>query len=79
MKQSPTASYVEKAKLLSREEVEQLFSRMGRRTAHRLDRDKLTPLEAVALQLEKEDRDLEEWRARWSEIQEQDKKKRKGK
>ncbi|TRZ63808.1 MAG: hypothetical protein D4S02_12075 [Rhodocyclaceae bacterium] len=60
--------YLEKAKLLSREEVEHLFSRMRGKLARRLDDKEMDPLEAIARQLEFEDRQLMEWRARVSEI-----------
>ena len=54
--------YLEKAKLLSRDEVEHLFSRMRGRYTHRLDDKKIDPLEAIAIQLEYEDERLAEWR-----------------
>ena len=60
--------YLEKAKLLSRNKVEHLFSRMRGKYARKLDDDKISPLEAVARQLEYEEERLGEWRARTSEL-----------
>jgi len=60
--------YLEKAKLLSRNKVEHLFSRMRGKYARKLDDDKISPLEAVARQLEYEEERLGEWRARISEL-----------
>ena len=77
MKRALKEEYLEKAKELSREEAEKILSRMRRKLARRLDETDLTPLEAVARQLQKEDDDLAEWRARWAEIQERDSKKKK--
>ncbi|HTH41140.1 MAG TPA: hypothetical protein VL968_10155 [Rhodocyclaceae bacterium] len=77
MKRALKEEYLEKAKELSREDAEKILSRMRRKLARRLDENDLTPLEAVARQLQKEDDDLAEWRARWAEIQERDSKKKK--
>lgn len=76
MKRVPTEAYLEKARGLTKEEAERVFARMRGKYMRRLEDKETTPLEAVALQLEKEDRDLEEWRARWAEITERDEKKR---
>lgn len=76
MTKVPSKEYVEKARRLTKEEAERVFARMRSKYMRRLEDKETTPLEAVALQLEKEDRDLEEWRARWAEIAERDEKKR---
>ena len=65
--------YLEKAKRLSREEVEQLFSRMRGKFSRRLDDKKIDPLEAVAKQLEYEAERLAEWRARIYELRQKSK------
>jgi hypothetical protein len=38
----------------------------------KLEHDKIESLEAVALQLQLEDEDLNEWRQRWAEIAERE-------
>ena len=60
--------YLEKAASLTREEAERLFSRMRGKLIKKLEHDKIESLEAVALQLQLEDEDLNEWRQRWAEI-----------
>ena len=60
--------YLEKAASLTREEAERLFSRMRGKLIRKLEHDKIESLEAVALQLQLEDEDLNEWRQRWAEI-----------
>ena len=64
----PSQEYIEKAKLLTREDAERLLSRMRGKLMRRREDHKLIPLEAVALQLELEDKQLQEWRARYAEI-----------
>jgi hypothetical protein len=64
----PSEQYIEKAKLLSKEEAERLFARMRRRYLRWTKKEKLNPLEAVALQLEYEDGQLEEWRDKMNEL-----------
>ena len=76
---TPDEEYIEKAKLLSEEDAERLLSRMEGKLPRRLQKDKLTQLEALAIQLEVEDDMLKEWREHMAEIrakdQENDKKK----
>ena len=62
------SQYIEKAKQLSREEAESLFARMKGRIARRMEDKKMTPLDAIAIQLELEDTQLQEWRKRVAEI-----------
>lgn len=76
MKRIPSETYLEKARKLTKEEAERVFARMRGKYMRRLEDKETTPVEAVALQLEKEDRDLEEWRARWAEIAASEEKKR---
>lgn len=54
--------YLEKALLLSVEEQERVLSRMSGKLPRRLVKDKLSVDEALAIQLEIEDEQLNEWR-----------------
>jgi hypothetical protein len=56
--------YLAKVQLLTDEEKERLFSRMGGKLPHRLQKDKLSKDEALAIQMELEDEQLQEWRER---------------
>ena len=69
--------YVDKAMALSRDDVEQIFSRMRGKLTHGLDRRKIPPVQAVALQLQYEDEQLAEWRERIAELRKKDKEKNK--
>ena len=73
MKKIPSDEYLEKARLLSGEETERLLSRMRSKLKRRLEDKKMSALEAVAIQLEKEDEELNEWRAKMAEIREKTK------
>jgi len=64
----PTPEYLEKAKQLDNEEIERLLVRMRGRFARRLEDKRMSAIEAVALQLEYEDEELEEWRERLTEM-----------
>jgi N-acyl-L-homoserine lactone synthetase len=70
MKKTPSEKYLEKAKLLSKEETERLLSRMRTKLMRRLEDKKMSAEEVVAIQLEIEDEDLEEWRKKWTELKE---------
>jgi hypothetical protein len=67
---SPAEEYVEKAKSLSRRDAERLFSRMGGKLTRRLGDNRLTALEVVAIQLELEDQQLQEWRKNFATVRE---------
>jgi hypothetical protein len=54
--------YLAKVKLLSKEETERLLSRMGGKLDRRLEKNKLSRDEALAIQLQVEDEQLQEWR-----------------
>ena len=69
MKKTPDAEYLEQAKLLTKEETERLLSRMRAKLMRRLEDKKLSALEVVAIQLEIEDKELNEWRERMAEIE----------
>ena len=68
MKKTPADAYIEKAMLLTREETERVMSRMRSKLTRRLDGNKFSSLEAVAIQLEIEDEALNEWRKNMAEI-----------
>ena len=75
MKKTPDAEYLEQAKLLTKEETERLLSRMRAKLMRRLEDKKLSALEVVAIQLEIEDKELNEWRERMAEIEKRTKNK----
>ncbi len=54
--------YLAKVKLLTKEETERLLSRMGGKLPRRLEKRKVSQEEALAIQLELEDEQLQEWR-----------------
>ncbi|MCX7187179.1 MAG: hypothetical protein WCG46_06370 [Methylophilaceae bacterium] len=66
--------YKDKAKLLSPEEAERLLSRMSGKLPKRLDKDKLSVEDALALQLELEEENLNEWREKMAKIKSESKK-----
>lgn len=68
--------YLEKALLLSEDERERVLSRMTGKLPRRLEKDKLSVDEALAIQLEIEDEQLNEWRERMHSIQKVDKDKK---
>lgn len=64
--------YIAKAKKLSKSQQERVLSRMDAKLHKRLDKHKLTELEAIAIQMEVEDELLEEWRDKVTEIREKE-------
>jgi hypothetical protein len=68
MKRTPKDEYLERARRLSGNEIERLLSRLRGKLRRRLEEERLSPLEVIALQLESDDDDLNEWRARMSEL-----------
>jgi hypothetical protein len=70
MKKIPSDIYLEKAKLLSKEEKERLLSRTRTKLMRRLEDNKMSAEEVIAIQLEIEDEDLDEWRKKWAELKE---------
>lgn len=62
MKHKADEAYLEKAKNLTEEQVERLHSRMRNKLTTKTEDKKITPLEALAIQMELEDEQLEEWR-----------------
>ncbi|MFM2435000.1 MAG: hypothetical protein RL063_980 [Pseudomonadota bacterium] len=66
--------YKDKAKLLSPTEAERLLSRMSGKLPKRLDKEKLSLEDALALQLELEEENLNEWREKMAKIKSEPKK-----
>lgn len=64
----PTDEYLEQARHLNKEETERLLARMRSKLMRRLEDKKMSVQEVVAIQLETEDEELQEWRARMAEI-----------
>jgi hypothetical protein len=76
----PAEEYLEKAKLLSEEETERLMARMRSKLMRRLEDKKMSVPEVVAIQMEIEDEELNEWREKMAEIRTtEERKKSKGK
>ena len=73
-KKIASEEYQEKAKLLNADEAERLLSRMSGKLPKRLDKDKMSKEDALALQLEIEDEHLNEWRAKMAKINSESKK-----
>jgi hypothetical protein len=71
--------YLEQANQLDNDTKEQLLSRMVGKLPRRLEKEKLTQIEAIAIQLELEDEHLEEWRTKFAQIKEKLNKKNKAK
>jgi hypothetical protein len=74
---SASPEYLERAATLSREDAERLFSRMRGKLARRLENERIDSLDAVALQLQLEDEELNEWRQRWEELSQREAKRAK--
>ena len=60
--------YEVKARALSEEDAERLLSRMTGKLPKRLHKEKLTREEALAIQLEVEDEQLNEWRKNMKDL-----------
>lgn len=71
----PVDEYLEKASQLNKEETERLLARMRSKLMRRLEDKKMSVQEVVAIQLEIEDEELQEWRARMTEIRKKSKNK----
>jgi len=69
--------YLAQAQALSVEEQERVLSRMTGKLPRRLEKDKLNREEALAIQLELEDEQLQEWRERMHAIKAESKAKEK--
>lgn len=71
----PADEYLEKASHLNKDETERLLARMRSKLMRRLEDKKMSVREVVAIQLEIEDEELQEWRARMTEIRKKSKNK----
>ena len=67
-KKTASEEFIDKAKLLNTEEAERLLSRMRGKLPKRLNNDKLSREDAIALQLELEEEQLNEWREKMAKI-----------
>ena len=67
--------YIDKVSNLSEEEADRLLSRMTGKLTRRINDSKLSSIDAIAIQLELEDEQLEEWRENRIKINEKFKKK----
>jgi len=74
---SSKKDYILKAKELAGEQRERVLSRMSGKLPKRLEKDKLTEDEAIAIQLELEDEQLTEWKQKVATIREKENKKNK--
>lgn len=79
MKDKVNPEYLEKVKQLSADEAERVLSRMGGKLPKRFIKEKLSQEEALALQLEIEDEQLQEWRDKVVKMREEDEKRDKKK
>lgn len=79
MKEKLNPVYLEKVQQLSPSEAERVLSRMGGKLPKRFIKEKLTQEEALALQLEIEDEQLNEWREKMDKLREEDEKQSKKK
>ena len=76
MKIKPASEeYLDKAQKLTEAESERLLSRMRGKPARKLEENKLTTLEALAIQLELDDVLLSEWRKNMYAMREKEEKK----
>jgi hypothetical protein len=71
--------YLEKARNLTEDERERLLSRMSVKLLHRLQKEKTSTDDTLAIQMELEDEQLREWRENMKLIKERYKDKAKGK
>lgn len=65
--------YLAKVQLLNKEETERLLSRMSGKLASRLEKDKLSKEDALAIQLELEEEQLQQWRKMMRVLHKKDK------
>ena len=65
--------YLKQAQLLTENEKERLLSRMAGKLPRKLEKEKLSMEEALALQLEFEDEQLQDWREKMHSLKEKHK------
>lgn len=71
-KKTSKPEYLAQVQLLTDEETERLFSRMAGKLPRQLKKDKLSQEEALAIQLELEDEQLQEWRDKMHSLREKE-------
>jgi hypothetical protein len=69
--------FIKLAETLDEESAERILSRMTGKLPKRLIKEKLTKVEAIALQLELEDELLQDWRKNFAKVNSSDDKKKK--
>jgi len=70
---TPDQDYIENASRLTEEETERLQSRMSEKLTRQLKKEKFSTLEALAIQLQREDEQLKEWRQAFRKNSEKEK------
>ena len=65
---NPTEAFIKIAEQMDEESSEKVLSRMTGKLPKRFKKEKLTKVEAIAIQLELEDELLQEWTKNYSEI-----------
>lgn len=73
---SKTIDYTAQAQKLTVAQKERLLSRMSGKLPKRLAKDKLTEEEAIAIQLELEDEQLQEWKEKVAAMRAKEEKKK---
>jgi hypothetical protein len=71
-KKTSKPEYLAQVQLLTDEETERLLSRMAGKLPRQLKKDKLSQEEALAIQLELEDEQLQEWRDKMHSLREKE-------
>jgi hypothetical protein len=74
---APDESFIKAASNLSEDEKERLLSRMRGKLTRKWENQKLDTLEVLAIQLETEEAELEDWRKKMNEIRDTEKNKKK--
>ena len=64
--------YLDKVNHLSEEEKERLLSRMAGKLPRRVEKEKISQVEALAIQMELEDEHLQEWRKMMQSLKKKD-------
>ncbi|OGT21171.1 MAG: hypothetical protein A2342_00970 [Gallionellales bacterium RIFOXYB12_FULL_54_9] len=72
MTKESNPEYLAKVAQLSPEDTERLLSRMTGKLPRRLEKNKLTSEEALAIQLELEDEQLQEWREKMQSMRDKE-------
>ena len=65
---TPSEIYIERAEMLDEATAEKVLSRMSGKLPKRYMKEKLSKIEALAIQLELEDELLQDWRKNFAQI-----------